>query len=221
MPETEDPAPASTAPVRKGVSPVSRHIYGREWIEICNMAREGVSVAKIAKSYKVAPSSIYRGLKKRGVVIGAYTKTSEELEGDKTRQELIERARKTRDEDFRYTDHIQKQAMKVQLDAAKAGRTYSTVEKDLKALKLAMEIIRLGTDNKFRLLGLDKENEHADQALPELPIRVMTQDEVEAIRDRQAMEDGVEESELEEGEFDEDGDVIEGEDEEDPIGIEE
>lgn len=215
-PETADdtPEPTPRPRVRKGVNPKTRHIYGREWIEICNMVKEGVPVHKIAKSYGVAPSSIYRGIKKRNVQVGVYAKSSDEIEGDKTRKELVERIRKTKDDDFKFTTLFQQEIVKIKLKADRDGKSLGHFEKDIKACKLAIDAIKAGTDNKWRILGLDQDNQDADKQLPELPIRQMTDAEVTAIRDRQMIEDA-DLTEIGEDELHLEDDIVEGAEDDD------
>jgi hypothetical protein len=71
-----------------------------------------------------------------------------------------------------------------------------------------MEVVRSGTDNKWRILGLDKDNADVDKELTELPIREMSEAEIIAERDKQLLDDTtLEELELiqdEEGDEDED-----------------
>lgn len=196
MSGTTTPAPAS--------APVSKTKLGpREWLEIISLVRQGVKVAKIAETYDVDQSVVYKGLKKRGINVAQLQQVAalEALQevANKDRAELVKRIRETKDEDYRFTSALQKSVMRVVLDAQKPGaaRTLAAVLDDVKALKLAIDAVRNGTDNKFRLLGIDKENANADEALPELPIREMTDLEVESMRNRQAQEDGLGEEDLE------------------------
>lgn len=187
-PESDD-EDSDPKPKAKGKAKAKKKLLPRHWLEIVNMARSGVPVATIASTFKVSIHAIYGGLKKRGVVIGAYANSSREFDEGKQRRELIERVRDTKDKDYRYTEFIQRQSIKLLMDAQKEGRSIATVGEDIKALKAAMDVIRIGTDNKWRILGLDKENEDADKELPELPIRDMTPAEIEAERDKQLMDD--------------------------------
>lgn len=164
-----------------------RRLLEREWLEIVSLAKEGMSVLKIAKIYDVHHTVIYRGLKKRGVRIGSLIAEASEEELERSREETVRRIKETKDTDYRFTEALQKKIMKTVIDA---GSTPSKALDDIKALKIAIDGIRSGTNNKWRLLGLDRENEHADAVLPELPIREMTQNEVELIRNRQNLEDG-------------------------------
>lgn len=215
------PEEAASAPKRKRrktVAPTTHKLMPRDWLEIVQMARSGVPVATIAETFQVAKASIYAGLKKRRVIIGVYTPSATQIEESSQRQEIIKRIRETKDADYRYTEFLQRQSIKLLMDAQREGRPLATTLDDLKSLKTAMEVVRGGTDNKWRILGLDKENEDTDKELPELPIREMTDAEIIAERDKQLLDDAdleaVEEALVEDGEDDD----PEDEDEDDDIG---
>ena len=176
--------------------PVTKKLYPREWLEIIHLAKTGQKVATIAKKYDVHISVIYRGLKSRGVNLTLLAAEEDMKENAAKRAELVKRIEDTKDTDYRYTDFLQKEVVKLLMVAARPTAPGGSVNAAIagtmdavKTLKIAMDAIRGGTDNKFRLLGIDKENSQADAVLPELPIRTLTDNEVEAMRDKQGSED--------------------------------
>jgi predicted DNA-binding protein YlxM (UPF0122 family) len=209
-----DEAETEEKPKRPRGRPSGRRLLARDWLEIVQMARSGVPVNNIAKSFKVAVSTVYVGLKKRRVTIGAYTTPAAEFEESQERKELLKRVRETKENDYKYTEFIQRRSIKLLMDAEKDGRAPGTAIDDLKALKAAMDVVRAGTDNKWRILGLDKDNADVDKELTELPIREMTEAEIVAERDKQLLDDttleGLEDlqDEMEEGEeeYEDEGD---------------
>jgi DNA invertase Pin-like site-specific DNA recombinase len=184
-----------------------RKLFPKEWLEIVGMAKSGVPVEKIAKSFGVQPSTIYKGLKRRNITIGAYTPSAAEVHESAERRELIARIKETKDKDYRFTEFLQRQVVTLIAEQQKEKRPFAAVIDDVKALKLALDAVRSGTDNKWKILGLDKENDDADKELPELPLRELTEDEIAAIRDRQIMEDGGEALEALDGE--DEGEIVE------------
>ena len=111
--------------------------------------------------------------------------------------ELVKRINDTKDKDYRFTEFLAQQVIHTittaQKPTAAGGKApgIASVMDDVKTLKIAIDAIKSGTDNKFRLLGIDKENSQADAVLPELPIRTLTDNEVEAMRNQQSAEDDV------------------------------
>lgn len=176
----------SDTPETSSAKPFKR-LLEREWLEIVSLAKEGLSPTKIAKIYDVHHTVIYRGLKKRGVRVGSMLAEASEEELDRAREETVKRIKETKDRDYRYTEALQQKLMKI---VVSAGDNPAKVLDDVKALKIALDGLKSGTNNKWRLLGLDRENEHADAVLPELPIREMTPHEVDSIRNQQKLEDG-------------------------------
>lgn len=168
-----------------------------EWLQIANLVEQGEPVQKVAKIYGVHYSVVYRTLKKRGVRIGASTRDAAEEAARQDREKLVQRIKETKEQDYRYTSALQQMVVTTIVDARKEGRSPASVQDDVKTLKIALDAVAKGTDNKWRILGLDNENANADQELPELPIREMTDIEVEAIRNRQEMEDSIFELETE------------------------
>lgn len=168
-----------------------RKLFANEWLEIVNLARLATPIAKIAETYGVDPSVIYRGLKKRKVRIGSALDEAAEEVRDKDRQEIIDKIRDTKQDDYKFTKFLQQQVIATIVQAQKANKPIGSAMDDVKTLKTAMDAIRAGTDNKWRILGLDKESPMEDMDLPDLPIREMTYLEVEGIRKQQAQEDAI------------------------------
>ena len=167
-----------------------KKLFEREWLEIVSLAQNGTNVPEIARIYKVHHSLIYRGLEKRKIRVGSLVKEAAAAQAEQQKKDIIAKIQKTKENDYRFTEFLQTQIIKVVSDTQKANRPIGTCIDDVKTLKLAIEGIKSGTDNKWRILGLDKENQDADAALPELPIRQLTDKEVETIRNRQNLEDG-------------------------------
>jgi len=177
----------TTVPIRSNF----RKLSANEWLEIVSLAEKGESIPKIAKLFDIHVSVIYRTLKRKGVRLGSNLKASEEEAAKAARELIIQRIKDTKEQDYRFTVALQEMVMRTIVDARKAGAAVGSVADDVKTLKLAIDAIGNGTKNKWTILGLDKDNADADKELPELPIREMTDLEVQAIRDRQEMEDGL------------------------------
>lgn len=195
LPIAEDPVTAEDdaasdgeampAPSAKG----NYRLNAADWLQIVSMAKKGVPVGRIAKAFKVKPSSVYRGLRRRRVNIAATTAVAVEEHESAERQELLERIRQTKDRDYRHVDFLQGMVISTIAEAKRAKAPIATVHDDINVLKAAIAAVGNGTKIKWVILGLDRENKDADRELPELPIREMSDVEVEALRDRQILED--------------------------------
>jgi IS30 family transposase len=119
--ENDAPAKPKTKAKSSGRSTGWR-LLAHEWLEIVQMARSGVPAATIAKHFNVTTSTIYVGLRKRRVAIGAYSTPSAEFEESQERKELLKRVRETKENDYKYTEFIQRRSVKLLMDAEKDGR---------------------------------------------------------------------------------------------------
>lgn len=70
----------------------------------------------------------------------------------------------------------------------KAGRPLAEIQGDIKALKIASEIVNLNYATGARILGLDQDLNMDDQ-LPELQIHLMTENDVAELREQQRREE--------------------------------
>src|SRR5205823_8666867 len=103
---------------------------------------------------------------KRRVNLTAIALKAEQEESQKNHRETLQRIRDTKDRDYRMTEFLQTQVIKVISEAQKAGRPVGSELDSVKALKIAMDAIKGGTANKWVLLGLDKAQEDPDAHLP-------------------------------------------------------
>lgn len=188
----------ATAPIKLPYKKLSAN----EWLQVTHLAEEGMSVAQIAKNFGVHSSVIYRGLKKRGVKIGAAVKDAEKAAQMEARDALKAKIKETKDKDYRYTQALQELMMKTVVEGAKLGSLNQILD-SVKSIKIAIDGVRAGTGNKWKILGLDREDQHIDKVLPELPIREMTDREVEQIRRRQEEQDEFDNIDIEDMDNDE------------------
>lgn len=70
----------------------------------------------------------------------------------------------------------------------KSGRPLGEIQGDLKALKIASEIVNLNYGTGARILGLDQDL-NLEDALPELQIHIMTENDVAELREQQRREE--------------------------------
>lgn len=159
-----------------------------EWLEIVSLAENGASIQKIAETFKCHPSVIYRGLKKKGVQLGSNAQKASEEVARLERETLISRIKETKDNNFKWVSALQARVVQTVIQAERAGKPLGMVKDDIKALKDAIDAVGSGQKTIWNILNIDKENADLDRVLPELPIRELTEQEVEQIRDRQAME---------------------------------
>ena len=92
------------------------------------------------------------------------------------------------------------------------GQQFSTIQGNLKALDSAMTILKKAREERWAVLGLDKEKDVDSDDLPELVVSELTVEQIEAIRAQDAEQvDGLEEEPV--LELDEDFEIDESSDE--------
>lgn len=169
----------------------AKKLQPRDWLEIVNLAETGVKIRKISEIYGVQQSLIYKGLHKRKVNIVSIGHRVAAEEMEKTKVALLEKIRETKDNDYKFTEFLQKQIIASVVKAQKGSVSISTEMDNIKTLKIALDGMRVGTANKWLILGLNNENEKADAALPDLPIRPLTDNEIDGMREKQESDDGL------------------------------
>ena len=177
------------------VVPVSKRLTPREYAKAKTMWASGdYSLAEISKAVGVSVTAISRRFKKDGVKRGSYAaKTAAAV------QKAIEKTAAAQNEELSaYAHDLKMNALKAidlfnkkaYADVAKSIKDGTPVgEKltDLKALAEASKIISQNYTTGANILGLDKEIEEVEQ-LSELRIKLMTEDDVKELREKQRQE---------------------------------
>jgi len=121
------------------------------------------------------------------------------------------RIRETKEEHYKMAMGLAKLTWKEILNAKIEARPISTAINNLKALDAAMNVLAKARNERYAVLGLDRDDSADPDSLTELIITELTADQIEEIRNRQE-EDGLDMSDLKlpdlDGADDED-DVIE------------
>lgn len=167
-----------------------KNLSQRQWSEIVNLARNGMSQTEISRIYKVSPSTINRGLQNRNIRVGELLEEARRKEELRERDQLVSDIKKAKRSAVDRIEFVENQALLLFKKAQDEKKSIGDYLDDLKALKLSGDIIARGQDVKHRALGIDKENKDADAATPELVVRRMTDAEVRLIRDKQQEGDG-------------------------------
>lgn len=194
-----------------------------QWSEARAMWASGeFTLEQISEKFAVTRETLSRRFKKDGVAKGQ-SQVDKRVEEEIVQQVVnnkdkwAERAEHVRETYYKTAETIRNMNLKVIGDAMKGPGAFSA-QPDLKALGMLisnLEKLRVG---QFAITGLDKELAEEDE-IPELMVRSLTEKEIKLIREAQseaAQEDEIElgnvEPYLEDLAEDEDGLVIEGED---------
>lgn len=182
----------------------SKRLTPREYARAKTMWISGdYSLQEISDQVGVGITSLSRRFKRDGLKKGA--------DADKVSaavKKAIERSSAAQAEELASTAHdIKMQALKAlklfnqkaYADVAQSiqkNTKLAEVLNDLKALKVASEIVSTNYGTGARILGLDKDL-NPDDVLPELQIQLMTENDVQELREAQRLEELMADGELE------------------------
>lgn len=121
--------------------------------------------------------------------------------------------RETEEDHYKMAAALAKLTWKEVLDANTASRPMSTALNNLKARDAAMAVLKKAREERYAVLCLDRTDFVDDSPLRELVISELTNEQIEAMRDRQEDDDLSLPSLVEEGELPEEDDVVEEDDE--------
>lgn len=173
-----------------------------EWERVKALWESGtVKLRELAEEFGVRIDSLQKRLKAEGVVKGARAyeqgeAVREKVKSDAERQ--VERIGHTKEQHYQYTEALAKLTMQTVLDARSGHKSFGSVDADLAALGKAMKVIALARQERYALLGLDKEDANPDE-LPELLVSELTPDQIEKIRrgmEQNHVDDGLDEIEV-------------------------
>jgi len=95
------------------------------------------------------------------------------------------RVSKVKEDAFQRTDTLLRLLMRDIGRAIQANNAISTISADIKAIKTAIETVSLARDELYTILGIDP-NEVDEKDLPELVFRIIEDDDIRSIQERNA-----------------------------------
>ncbi|WP_186296784.1 hypothetical protein [Cupriavidus campinensis] len=193
----------------------------KQWAEAEALWEAGdVTLDELARRFSKDKSILSRHFKNHGIVKGAAKeehkrKVAEEVtrQAQEEAAVLAARIRMTKEEHYKMAEALAKLTWKEVLEVNKTGRPMSTALNNLKALDSAMTVLKKAREERYAVLGLDRTDFVDDSALPELVISELTNEQIEAMRDRQEDDDTSLPELSEEGELPDEDDVVEEDDE--------
>lgn len=96
--------------------------------------------------------------------------------------ETAKRIRDTKEEHYRMSSTLAKLTWKTIADAQAKNEAIGTKLNDMKALKMAAEVLSTVREERYAVLGLNEKVHDDDTPLPDLVIRELTQDQIDAMQ---------------------------------------
>lgn len=180
MPEEKEP---------KKIIPRAR-ISFPDWKDAIELWEKGDATLKqLSEKYGLTPESFSRKFKEHGIKKGSryeeHRKASEEAYKKRVISNVEARADRiveTENESYTWTRNLELMTMR---EVAKCEKDKTKVEKstgNLKALGIAMNTIKVGTEIRCKILGMDGVEE-SDVDLPTLAIEVLNNDQIKELRE--------------------------------------
>jgi hypothetical protein len=177
-----------------------------DWATIEEMWASGtVTLEQLAEQFLVNPTFLSRELSKRGVKKGIKSRELAAAATEKVRETLVDvhaqkmkRVAETKDEHYQFAQTLAKLTFQIIANKVKNKQSIHGARDDIRTIKDAMTAISIARDERFRVLGLDRDENTGDE-IPALIVTEMTAAEIEAIRNRHdgsAAEDDVSDEEL-------------------------
>lgn len=169
----------------------AKRLTEAEWQQIVAIWETGGSRGRdIAEQFGITPESVSRGLRKRRAVYGKHAQQAAKRLTEAAADEFevaARRARETKEDHYKIAAYFSKLAAKKIQDAERGnkGYSYARAEEELRALANAMKINQQARNERWVVLGLDRDDIFDPDTLPELSIREMTIDEVKNTKEDQ------------------------------------
>lgn len=183
---TPEETPASAPATKK------KPLTPKEWAKIDALWESGeVTYADLIKRFDRNLSTFERHFRKHGIKKGAARerikdRVSKELESAEVSeaQVMAKRIRETKEEHYRMATALGRLTWAEILEAKKNKVPMATALNNLKALNAAIVNLKVVREERYAVLGLDRDDAVDPDQIPELIISELTEDQIKALRER-------------------------------------
>lgn len=162
-----------------------KHLTPAEWAEAKTLWELGkATLPELSERFGIRPETLSRKFAAEGIVKGAKAKEVESAVKEEALDEatiVMRRIRETKEDHYTWSSVIAKLTMQTIVKAQSAGTAIAATGADLKALNNAMRILAKAREERWVVLGLDKESGDPEE-LPELMVSVLTPEQIEEIQ---------------------------------------
>lgn len=171
----------------------SRKMKPKEWAEAETLWESGnVTLKELSERFKMVEETFSRHFARIGIKKGSKAALASEKVREGVLKTMVDdatvlstRIRETKEEHYKLSSLLVKLASNEILQAKRDGQPYESKLNNIKALDLAMNVIKKGREERWAVLGLDDPNSVNDDELPELMINEMTAAQIEDMQARQ------------------------------------
>ncbi len=164
----------------------------RQWAEAEALWESGeVTLDDLASRFDKDRSAFVRYFKKHGIAKGSKAAERKEEVKEAVAAAAIDEAtvlanriRETKEDHYKMSSALAKLVWAEVLTAKKDSRPFAAIKDNLKALDNAMNVLMKARQERFAILGLDKDDYVDEDGLPELVISELTAAQIEELRNR-------------------------------------
>lgn len=164
----------------------------RQWAEAEALWEAGeVTLDDLAAKFSRDRSAFVRYFKKHGITKGSKAAERKEEVKEAVAAAAIDEAtvlanriRETKEDHYKMSSALAKLVWAEVLTAKKDSRPFAAIKDNLKALDNAMNVLMKARQERFAILGLDKDDYVDEDGLPELVISELTAAQIEELRNR-------------------------------------
>lgn len=174
------------------VIPRVRSLTPRQWAEIEALWEAGeVTYSDLMTRYGKSQSTFERHFRKRGLIKGAKAHVAKKKIEEKLAEATIldatviaARIKETKEQHYKMAAGLASltwaEILKTKQDGAPVGIALT----NLKALDVAMNVLKKAREERYSVLGMDRPDAVDPEDLPELVISELTADQVQELRER-------------------------------------
>lgn len=175
------------------IKPVAKpRLTNRQWAQEEAMYAMGdTTQAAIAAKYSLTVQAVFQHMKRRGIKKGskavASSKAIEEgiqLAAVSEASVTAARIKETKEDHYKMASALSRLSWQEVLKAKQDGLPVSTATPNLRALDLASAVLKRLREERYAILGLDRHDFVDEDALPELVISELTDEQIAKLHER-------------------------------------
>lgn len=203
-------------------TPKGRSLTPKEWAEAEALWESGeVTIQDLVDRFGRSKAAFSRHFQKHGIEKGAAKEAHKKAVAQAVTSAAVDesvivaaRIKETKEEHYKMAAGLSKLVWSELLQAKSAGKEFALVQGNLKSLDIAASALKKLREERWAILGMDKEGFVDEDYLPELVINELTAEQIEELRNRDdsGLDDEVIQAEDTQGDPDDNDVVEEGDD---------
>jgi transcriptional regulator with XRE-family HTH domain len=167
-----------------------KHLTPAQRAQCVHLFKAGKMTAEdLARRYGKARETIERLLRKSNAKFGEDVHKVEQKIQETLGKALVDEAaeiaqkvRDTNDEHYRMSTMLAKLTWSTLVEARQAKRAVGTTLQDMRALQSAANVLKITREERYAVLGQDREKPPGDQDIPSLVVSELTAEQIEKLR---------------------------------------